>query len=73
MPRDRHPSATAFAAVQFDYVAAISQAAVLFGFGGREIWVPISQIFENDVPTDRSSEPCEVNVAAWFAKKEGLR
>lgn len=58
--------------ITIDYVAAISRAAVLVCYSGREVWIPKSQIFEEDIPEKRTAEPEEINVAAWFCKKEGL-
>lgn len=69
MPRE----SVRYCSVQIDYIAAISRAAVLVGYEGREVWVPMSQIFEDDIPTERSSDPQEINIAEWFAKKEGMR
>ena len=62
-----------FCAIQIDHVAAISAGAVLVGFAGRQVWIPKSLIHEDDIPEERSPEPAEINIAAWFAKKEGMR
>jgi hypothetical protein len=57
--------------VWVDYINGATKAAVLVGFEGREIWIPRSQIFEGD-ELGRTPKGCEINVAHWFAKKEGL-
>lgn len=39
---------------------------------GREVWVPFSVIHEDDLADLEVSMEVEINVATWFAEKEGL-
>lgn len=38
----------------------------------RSLWIPKSVIFEPE-EVEITAKPGELNVAAWFCKKEGLR
>lgn len=39
---------------------------------GREVWVPLSVIHEEDLGDLEVGLEVEINVAEWFADKEGL-
>src|SRR5207249_6975883 len=38
---------------------------------GREVWVPLSQIADNDLYSE-GDRNCSISVSQWFAEKEGL-
>jgi hypothetical protein len=38
---------------------------------GREIWVPLSQIADNELYFE-GDRNCYISVTQWFAEKEGL-
>lgn len=50
----------------------ITKKAVLINVGGDEVWVPMSVIFEDDLAELEVGELMEINIAEWFAEKEGL-
>jgi len=39
---------------------------------GDELWVPKSVIAEDDLGTFEIGDVVELNIATWFAEKEGL-
>lgn len=53
-------------------VIADTDLAVLFRLngGGQEVWIPRSVMDPDDL--ERGDEGVEVEVAEWFADKEGL-
>lgn len=54
-------------------IRRVSEKAILFIQPGRETWIPRSAIDDGDelVQTPRFDK-YEINVAKWFAEKEGL-
>lgn len=58
--------------VMVDFIAQITGGAVLVGYEGRDLWVPKSVIWVDDIPEQRSTEPAEINIQDWWAKQAGI-
>lgn len=70
MPKERSKE---FRAITISAVKAITKRAALFTIedGERDVWVPLSLIFEGDkVELERGEGRKEINIEAWFVKKE---
>lgn len=49
------------------HITATTEAAVLFGDGQREAWLPLSQI-----EVEGADDDCTVTCPRWLAKEKGL-
>lgn len=61
-----------YAALEDVIVIRLTTKAVLTSIDGREVWIPQSLIFEEDLAEMSEEVIMEVNVQEWFCKKEGL-
>lgn len=57
--------------IQVEEVRAETDLAFLFIIAGEEQWVPKSLV-ENADDIEKGFEDLEVEIAEWFAEKEGL-
>ena len=53
-------------------VKLMTQRALLLIIDGEERWVPMSCVHEDDLADIDVGVISEVNIAAWFADKEGI-
>lgn len=53
-------------------VVALTDKAALLDFTHSKLWVPFSQIFEDDLAGIDVGVVQEFNISAWFCNKEGL-
>lgn len=64
MPRDT-------VTIYVEEVVAETDLALCFSIDGEEVWVPKSVIEDGD-SISKGDEDLKVEVASWFAEKEGL-
>lgn len=57
--------------IEVEEVKAETELAFLFVINGEESWVPKSQVEDAD-DIEKGFSGIEVEVAEWFAEKEGL-
>lgn len=61
-----------YEAIEDVIIVALTKKAVLTSIDGREVWIPQSVIFEEDLAEMGEGVIMEINVQDWFCKKEGL-
>lgn len=63
-----------YSRVTVELVKARSKAAALIVVEGEEHWVPYSLIHEEDLMLmEPNTKDVDVNIKAWFVKREGLQ
>lgn len=58
--------------VDFDEKKTITDDAILFDFDGEEIWIPRSQILDEDFDDDGSKKHGSIEIPEWLAEDRGL-
>lgn len=54
-------------------IVAVTDEAILIDNGNNEVWLPLSQVFNEDKHEfERDDVNIELRVAYWIAKRKGL-